>query len=175
MDHAAKPIRHHRTITVNVRDEAPYFALVGTTNAVGAFVRALLRALGVQLTHTASGRAGGSLTRHSHAARIRLGGLTSWRVPCTACPAVCTVLPPVVLRYRSLRPEVARDALLATHGGRSWELCAVIPQLAPRARYRLVGAFGQQRLVTVLTRCRLPLPPYGRADAKHRRGLTEQV
>jgi hypothetical protein len=138
-------------------------------------VLAFLLALGFQLTHKASCSAGGSLTRHSHYARIRLGGLTIWRVQCTACKAVFTVLPHFVLRYRSLRPEVARDALLATHGGRSWELCAVIPQLAPRARYRLVGAFGQQRLVTVLTRCRLPLPTYVRAEAKHRRGLTAQV
>jgi hypothetical protein len=175
MDHAAKPIRHHRTITVNCRDEAPYFALLGTTKAFVAFVLAFLLALGVQLTHTASCRAAGSLTRHSHDARIRLGGLTRWRVQCTACTAVCTVLPPVVLRYRSLRPEVAREALLATHGGLSWELCAIIPHLAPMALDRLVCAFGQQRRVKVLTRCRLPLPTYVLAAAKHRRCLTENV
>jgi len=38
------------------------------------------------------------------------------------------------------------------------ELCAVIYHLSPMALYRLVCAFGRQSLVTVLTRCGLPLP-----------------
>jgi hypothetical protein len=175
MDHAAKPIRHHRTITVNCRDEAPSCARLGTTNAFVACVRALLLALGVQLTHTASCRAAGSLPRHSHDARLRLGGLTRGRVPCTACTAVCTVLPPVVLRYRSRRPEVAREARLATPGGLSWERCAGSPQLAPMALDRRVGAFAQQRRVKVLTRCRLPRPTDGLAAAQPRRCLPEHV
>src|SRR5215471_7341211 len=41
---------------------------------------------------------------------------------------------------------------------------------------RLVCAFGQHRVVmTVLTRCGLPLPPYFIADEKHSRCLTEKV
>src|SRR6266403_1227511 len=43
------------------------------------------------------------------------------------------------------------------------------------ALYRLVCAFGQQSLVKVLTRCRLPLPTYVLADEKHSRCLTEKV
>jgi hypothetical protein len=39
------------------------------------------------------------------------------------------------------------------------------------ALYRLICAFGHQRLVTVLTRCRLPLPTYVLADEKHSRCL----
>jgi hypothetical protein len=70
---------------------------------------------------------------------------------------------------------VARDALLATHGGLSLELCAVICHLSPMALYRLVCAFGQQRVVTVLMRCGLPLPTYVLADEKHSRCLTEKV
>ena len=100
------------------------------------------------------------LTRHSHDARVRLGGVTIWRLQCTGCKAVFTVLPHFVLRYRALRPEVARDALLATHGGLSLELCAVIYHVSPMALYRLVCALGSQSLVVVLTRCRLPLPRY---------------
>jgi hypothetical protein len=38
-----------------------------------------------------------------------------------------------------MRPEVARDALLATHGGLSLELCAVLYHLSPMALYRLVS------------------------------------
>ena len=80
--------------------------------------------------------------------RVRLGGLTIWRLQCTTCRAVFTVLPHFVLRYRQMRPEVARDALLATHGGLSLELCAVIYHISPMALYRLVCALGQHSLVT---------------------------
>ena len=71
-------------------------------------------------------------------ARARLGGLTIWRIQCTTCKTVFTVLPHFVLRYCKMRPDVARDALLATHGGLSLELCAVICHVSPMALYRLV-------------------------------------
>ena len=74
-----------------------------------------------------------------------------------------------------MRPEVARDALLATHGGLSLELCAIIWHISPMALSRLVCAFGQHSVVTVLTRCGLPLPPYFIADEKHSRCLTDKV
>src|SRR5919201_5631806 len=74
-----------------------------------------------------------------------------------------------------MRPEGARDALLATHGGLSLEVCAVLYHLSPMALYRLICAFGHHSLVTVLTRCGLPLPVYFLADAKHRRALTAKV
>jgi hypothetical protein len=74
-----------------------------------------------------------------------------------------------------MRPEVARDALLATHGGLSLELCAVLYHISPMALYRLVCALGHQGLVTVLTRCGLPLPVYFLADEKHSRCLTDKV
>src|SRR6516165_12455862 len=122
------------------------------------FVFAFLLSLGFQLAHKATCTGGGCLTRHSHYARMRLGGLTIWRIQCTTCKAVFTVLPHFVLRYRSMRPGVARDALLATHGGLSLELCAVICHISPMALYRLICAFGHQSLVAVLTRCGLSLP-----------------
>jgi hypothetical protein len=74
-----------------------------------------------------------------------------------------------------MRPEVARDALLATHGGLSLELCAIICHISPMALYRLVCALGHQGLVTVLTRCGLPLPTYFLADEKHSRCLADKV
>jgi hypothetical protein len=43
------------------------------------------------------------------------------------------------------------------------------------ALYRLVCAFGRQSLVTVLTRCGLPLPVYFLADEKHTHCLTDRV
>jgi len=74
-----------------------------------------------------------------------------------------------------MRPEVARNALLATLGGLSLEWCAVICNVSPMALYRLVCALGHHSLVTVLTRCGLPLPVYFLADEKHSRCLTEKV
>jgi hypothetical protein len=74
-----------------------------------------------------------------------------------------------------MHPAVARDALLATHGGLSLEWCAVLYDISPMALYRLVCAFGHQSLVTVLTRCGLPLPVYFLADEKHSHCLTDKV
>src|ERR671937_1991785 len=71
--------------------------------------------------------------------------------------------------------SMARDVLLATHGGLSLELCAVICHLSPMALYRLVCAFGHQCLVTVLTRCGLALPVYILADEKHSHCLRDKV
>ena len=175
MGTAAKPTRENRTITVDFRDDAAYFHLIADGKAFVECVLAFLLALGLQLKHKATCSGGGCLTRHSHYARVRLGGVTIWRIQCTTCKAVFTVLPHFVLRYRSLRPEVARNALLATHGGLSLELCAVIWHISPMALSRLVYAFGQHSVVTVLTRCGLPLPPYFIADEKHSRCLTDKV
>ena len=175
MGTAAKPTRENRTITVDFRDDAAYFHLIADGKAFVECVLAFLLALGLQLKHKATCSGGGCLTRHSHYARVRLGGVTIWRIQCTTCKAVFTVLPHFVLRYRSLRPDVARNALLATHGGLSLEFCAVIWHISPMALSRLVCAFGQHSVVTVLTRCGLPLPPYFIADEKHSRCLTAKV
>jgi hypothetical protein len=171
----ARQTRDNRTITVDFQNEATYFQLLGDGKAFVELVIAFVLSLGFQLKHKATCHGGGCLTRHSHYVRVRLGGLTIWRLQCTTCRAVFTVLPHFVLRYRQMRPEVARDALLATHGGLSLELCAVICHISPMALYRLVCAFGHQSLVTVLTRCGLPLPTYFLADEKHSHCLTEKV
>jgi hypothetical protein len=175
MRQTAKRTRENRTITVDFQNEATYFQLLGDGKAFVEFVLAFLLSLGFQLTHKATCSGGECLTRHSHYLRLRLAGVTIWRVQCTTCKAVFTVLPHFVLRYRQMRPEVARDALLATQGGLSLELCAVIWHLSPMALSRLVCAFGHHSLVTVLTRCGLPLPVYFLADEKHSRCLTEKV
>jgi hypothetical protein len=175
MRQTAKPTRENRTITVDFHDETTYFALLGNTKAFIEFVLAFLLSIGFQLAHKATCCSGGCLTRHSHYARVRLGGLTIWRVQCTTCHAVFTVLPHFVLRYRQMRPEVARDALLATHSGLSLEWCAVIHPISPMALYRLGCALGHQSLVPGLTRCGLPLPVYFLVAEKHSRCLTAKV
>jgi hypothetical protein len=175
MSTAAKQTRTNRTITVDFQDEATYVQLLGDGKAFVECVCAFLLSLGFQLAHKATCQGGGCLTRHSHYLRVRLGGVSIWRIQCTRCRAVFTVLPHFVLRYRQLRPEVARDALLAPQGGLSLELCAIIWHISPMALSRLVCAFGQHSVVTVLTRCGLPLPPYFIADEKHSRCLTDKV
>src|SRR6516165_1139925 len=175
MGQAAKRTHENRTITVDFRDEATYFQLLGNGKAFIECVLAFLLALGFQLAHKATCRGGGCLTRHSHYARVRLGGLTIWRIQCTSCKAVFTVLPHFILRYRRMSPEIARQTLIATHGGLSLAWSATICHISPMALYRLICTLGQHSLVTVLTRCHLLLPTYILADEKHSRCLTERV
>jgi hypothetical protein len=171
----ARQTRENRTITVDFQNEATYFHLLGDGKAFVELVIAFVMSLGFQLKHKTTCCGGGCLTRHSHYVRVRLGGMTIWRLQCTTCRAVFTILPHFILRYRQMRPEVARDALLATHGGLSLELCAILYPISPMALYRLICALGQQSLVIALTRCGLPLPTYFLADEKHSRCLTDNV
>src|SRR5919109_2398920 len=142
MGPAAKPTRDNRTIAVDFQNEATYFQLLGDGKAFVEFVLAFILSLGFQLKHKATCRGGGCLTRHSHYVRVRRGGLTIWRLQCTRCKAVFTVLPHFVLRSRQMRPEAARDVLLATHGGLSQERCAELYHISPMALYRLLCALG---------------------------------
>ena len=175
MGPTANPTRQNRTITVDFHDEATYFQLLSDGKAFVECVLAFILSIGFQLIHKATCTGGGCLTRHSHYARVRLGDLTVWRIQCTSCKAVFTVLPHFVLRYRRMSPELARQALIATHGGLSLEWSATICHISPMALYRFICALGQHSLVTVLVRCRLPLPLYILADEKHSRCLAERV
>jgi hypothetical protein len=171
---AAQRPRENRTITVDCRDEATSLQRLGAGKACVACVCAFLLALGLPLLHTAPCDGGGGLPRHAHDARVRRGGVTSWRRQGTPCTAVCTVLPHVILRDRQRRPEGAREALVATHGGRRVELGAVLSPLSPLTRSRLIGACGPQSLVPVLPRGGVPLPVSCLADDKPRRARTAQ-
>src|SRR5215831_13771120 len=102
MRHTTRQTRENRTITVDFRDEATYLQLLGDRKAFLECVLAFVLSLGFQLTHQAACEGGGGLTRHSHYVRVRLGGLTIWRIQCTTCKTVFTVLPHFVLRYRSM-------------------------------------------------------------------------
>src|SRR5256712_13869284 len=98
MRNAAHQTRANRTITVDFQNATTYFQLLGDGKAFVECVLAFLLALGFQLAHKA--------TCHG-------GGVTIWRLHCTACLAGFTVPPPFVLRYRSMRPDRARAAPLA--------------------------------------------------------------
>jgi hypothetical protein len=98
---------------VDFRDETAYFRLIEDRKVCLECVIAFILSLGFQRTHKAACGGGRRLTRHSHAVRGRLGGVPIWRLQCTRCRAVCTVLPHFVLRYRQMRPDVASKAMLA--------------------------------------------------------------
>ena len=114
MRNTARQTRENRTITIDFQNEATYMQLLGDGKAFLECVLAFVMSLGFQLNpERFSGS--GCLTRHSHYVRVRLGGVTIWRIRCRTMSAVFTILPHFILRYRQMRPEVARDALLATH------------------------------------------------------------
>ena len=138
MAQTTKVTRQNRTLTVDFQDPSTYVELIRNGKAFVEFVLAFLLSIGFQLVHKATCTGGGCLTRHSHYARIRLGGLTVWRIQCTSCQAVFTVLPHFALRYRRMSPEVARQALIATHGGLSLEWCATICHISAIPAYSLV-------------------------------------
>jgi hypothetical protein len=95
MQNQARQTRENRTITVDFHNEATYCQLLGDGKAFLEFVFAFLLSLGFQLKHKATCHGGGCLTRHSHYVRVRLGGVTIWRIQCTTCKAVRSI-------YRSL-------------------------------------------------------------------------
>ena len=119
MRNTARRTRENRTITVDFQHAATYCQLLGDGKACVELVMAFILSIGFQLTHKATCHGGGCLTRHSHYVRVRLGGVSIWRLQCTMCKAVFTILPHFVLRYRRMSPDGARQALIATHGGLS--------------------------------------------------------
>ena len=98
MRSTARQTHTNRTITVDFQNEATYFQLLDDGKAFVELVLAFVLSLGLQLKPKTTCSGGGCLTRHSHYVRVRLGGLTIWRLQCTTCRAVFTVLPHFVLR-----------------------------------------------------------------------------
>jgi hypothetical protein len=88
----ATQTRHNRTITVDFHDEPTYAHLLDDGKAFLEWVLAFILSIGFQLAHQGSCKGGGCMTRHSHYIRIRLDGITIWRIQCTTCKAVFTVL-----------------------------------------------------------------------------------
>ena len=151
MKSTSKRKYENRTITVDFQDEANYWQLCRDGKAFVEFVVVFIMSPGFQLKHKCGCPGGCCLTRHTHYTRIRLGGLVIWRLQCKHCRAVFSILPHFVLRYQSMQPESAARALLATRGGLSLEWrTTVFEDVSAMAIYRLLCAFGQACLVTVL-------------------------
>jgi hypothetical protein len=89
----AQPTRENRSITVDFRNETTYVQRLDDGKAFVEGVIAFILALGAQLRHKATYRGDGCLTRHSHDVWVRLRNLIIWRLQCTTCRAVFTILP----------------------------------------------------------------------------------
>ena len=124
MGTAAKRTRENRTITVDFRDDATYLQLLGDGKAFVEFVCAFLLSLGFQLAHKATCRGAGCLTP-SHYARVRLGGLTIWRIsapPVVRCSPSCPISSCVIARY----DPRSRALPLGTRGPQFGTLCGAL-------------------------------------------------
>ena len=174
MRHTTRQTRENRTITVDFQNEATYYQLLGDGKAFVECVLAFVLSLGFQLRHKATCQGGGCLTRHSHYLRVRLGDVTIWRIQCTTCRTVFTVLPHFILRYRQMHRgsphrltgdawgaefgAVCGDWAYLADGALSPDLCLRPPQSGDDAD-------------AVWT----PLASYFLADEKHSHCLTDKV
>jgi hypothetical protein len=80
MRNTARQTRDNHTITVDFHDEMTYCKLLDDRKAFVEFVLTFLLALGFQLKHKATCGGGGGRPRHSHYMRVRVGGVTIWRI-----------------------------------------------------------------------------------------------
>jgi hypothetical protein len=78
------------------------------------------------------------------------------------------------MRYLSYRTEQVRDALIAYHGGLSFENCAICFNIATISLYRIICAFGKYSLSHILTKAAVPLPKHVQVDEKHTKCLGEK-
>ena len=160
--------RKHTWITVDFHDEENYHNQLNKSKDFIAAVTEFILSVGLKLCHKPNCPGGCKLTRHSHYGRIRLDGLEIWRVQCTLCKAVFTVMPNFVLPYRATPPAQAKSALHNYYRGLSLD-CATeeLEQLTPSALFRLWCSFGQSNTVEVLLKAQLSLPEYLEFDEKH--------
>jgi len=164
----------NRTIVVDFGEESYYQNIIGNGKAFLEFVMAYIMSIGFQLLHKQYCTGGSCLTRHSHYARVKCGGITIWRIQCTTCKAVFTVMPSFLIRYFSCKTEQVKRAIIAYHGGLSFENCAICYNISPMCLYRLICAFGKHCLATMLYQAGVPLPKNLQADEKHTKCLGEK-
>ena len=165
----------NRTLVIDFNDCARYQQLIRNGRAFIEFVTQFILELGFQLHHKPGCLGGCRLTRHSCYSRIRIGNLVIWRVQCTGCKAVFTVLPHFVLRYQSMPAATARQSLFALYGGLSLENTATLFESNAMAVYRLICGFGKTPMVRVLQLCGLSLPEYLIADEKFSQCVADNV
>ena len=78
------------------------------------------------------------------------------------------------MRYLSYRTEQVKNALIAYHGGLSFENCAICFNINAMSLYRIICAFGKYSIPAILHKTGIPLPRYAQADEKHTKCLQEK-
>lgn len=76
--------------------------------------------------------------------------------------------------YFSSRTEQVKNALIAYHGGLSFENCALCFNISGIALYRLICTFGKYSIPDILHKTGIPLPKNVQADEKHTQCLDEK-
>ena len=128
-----------------------------------AFVADFIINIGFKLNHNPGCSGKGSLTCQTFYERARLGGVPIWRVQCTVCKAVFTVLPHFVLWFwkgmcifskgvyefgkSKMGLAVAKDVLISVHGGLSQENAAVRFNISVMSVYRFVCSIGSVSMI----------------------------
>ena len=167
--------RKNRTVHVDFQDESTYHRLIEDGSAFLEFVVAYVLSIGFQFLHKSHCSGQSRFKRHSHYARIRLGGLHIWRIQCCECNATFSILPHFVQRYRSMPPSVAQNALIAVNGGLSLENTSLILNISAMSIWRLFISIGQFHVAQTLLKTGLSLPSYFQADEKHTKRLKEKA
>lgn len=158
---------NNRTIVVNFGDENQYQNIISDRISFLEFVVAYILSLGAQLLHKASCTGSGNcFTRHSHYVRVKCG-ITIWRIQCKECGAVFTVMPSILIRYFRHRADRVKNALIAYHGGLSFENCSICFDISGMSLYRFICSLGKYPLSHVLYESGLQLPENIWADEKH--------
>lgn len=134
--------RKNRTVHVDFHNEAAYYDLIDNGPVFLDYVIAYVLSIGFQFFHKKHCSCKSSFKRHSHYARIRLGGITIWRIQCCECKATFTILPYFIMRYRPMSPENAKKAIIASNGGLSLENTSMILNISPMSIFRLIYSIG---------------------------------
>ncbi len=163
----------NRTIIVDFGNQAQYENIIGNGRAFIELIMAYILSLGFQVLHK-NCCSSNCFTRHSHYARVKCNGITIWRIQCTSCKAVFTVIPSFIMRYFCYPIERVKQALIAYHSGSSLEVCAILHNISAMSLYRIICSLGKYSLCQVLGKAGLTLPKNILADEKHSKCLGEK-
>lgn len=159
----------NRTIVADLGDERQYRELISQgTFQIFQVLLAFLVTNQISLRHKDSCSASLShLTPFGFYFRKR-NNLFIFRIQCSRCKATFSVLPHFLVRYRSQPASVFEKALIAYHGGLSFEnVFRLFPEITPSNFYSFLCHIGSSSLLESLMKANLALPEKIQSDEKH--------
>ena len=165
----------NRTIVVDFGSEDQYLSLIEQTAPYIARIKEFMELFSLELNHHPHCSKNGSITRFGSYPRKRYKNLKIWRIQCTECKAAFTVLPHFLPRYHSSPSESFKNALVAYHGGLSFENCFIIFHISPLSLYAFLCRLGNSHLVPTLAKTGLQPPQDFQVDEKHTKCLGEKA